>query len=56
MKNGFVWLREGGVNKRKVTDDPDSKTWWSVAPRAQPPVPPSHWRLCKLEHELVTTD
>jgi hypothetical protein len=32
MKNGFVWLREGGVNKRKVTDDPDSKTWWSVAP------------------------
>jgi hypothetical protein len=27
-----VWLREGGVNKRKVSDDPDSKTWWSVAP------------------------
>ncbi|WIA17469.1 hypothetical protein OEZ85_014309 [Tetradesmus obliquus] len=32
LKNGFVWLREGGVNKRKVSDDPDAKTWWSVAP------------------------
>jgi hypothetical protein len=32
LKNGFVWLREGGMNKRKVSEDPDSKTWWSVAP------------------------
>jgi hypothetical protein len=35
MKNGFVWLREGGVNKRKVTDDPDRKTWWRI-PRLYP--------------------
>jgi hypothetical protein len=36
MKNGFVWLREDDFNKRKVTDDPDSKTWWSAPPSLYP--------------------
>lgn len=32
LRDGYTWLREGGMNKRKVSADPTSSTWWSAAP------------------------
>lgn len=32
LRDGYLAMREGGVSKRKVSDDPASKTLWSVAP------------------------
>eukprot|EP00879_Flechtneria_rotunda_P006859 GHRR01007204.1.p1 GENE.GHRR01007204.1~~GHRR01007204.1.p1 ORF type:complete len:854 (+),score=377.20 GHRR01007204.1:300-2861(+) len=33
LRDGYKWLQEGGLTKKKVSDtDPTSKTLWSVAP------------------------